>query len=409
MKVQEKRANMGNYAQAGLRRDGTKAGWSLGRDYYKDPTIFEREKEKIIYDSWIFAGHVSQIPNKGDYFLYRLLDESAIIVRTSDSSIQAYYNVCRHRGSQICKEDKGTLQRFTCPYHAWTYKLDGSLMSARGMPEDFDRGESSLHVCAMEIIGGMIFVNFSDTPDSLDKAREDLAEPLAMYDFEHMKVAVHKNYQINANWKVTLENYQECYHCSPSHPEYALMHTLTVDEDRFDKLQGPMMSRMEVCGIKHMEIDKQFNKKVKGQEQYAYSRYALFEKYKTGSKSGEPVAPLLGDLKGFDNGASDINIGPLTYYLIYNDHAVVYVFTPTAHETSQCDLYWLVRGDAEEGTDYSIKDLTWLWHTTILADERIIIDNQKGINSRKYKPGPLAKMEYLIDKYVSWYLDEMEI
>ena len=409
MKIQEKRANMGDYSQAALRRDGSKTGWSLDRKYYKDPSIFDREVEKIIYDSWVFAGHVSQIPNVGDYFLYNLLDESAIIVRTSDGSVQAYYNVCRHRGSHICKEAKGTVKRFVCPYHAWTYKLDGSLMSARGMPEDFDRGENGLHDCAMEVIGGMIFVNFSDSPESLENAKRDLAEPLEMYDFENMKVAAHKNYQINANWKVTLENYQECYHCSPSHPEYALMHTLTVDEDRFDKLQEPMMSRMEACGVKHMEIDKQFDNKDAGQEQYAYSRYALFEKYKTGSKSGEPVAPLLGNLKGFDHGASDINIGPLTYYLVYNDHVVVYVFTPTGFETSQCDLYWLVRGDAEEGKDYNVEDLTWLWHVTILADERIIIDNQKGINSRKYRAGPLAKMEYLIDKYATWYLGELEI
>jgi Rieske 2Fe-2S family protein len=232
---------------------------------------------------------------------------------------------------------------------------------------------------------------------------------MEMYDFENMKVAAHKNYQIKANWKVTLENYQECYHCAPSHPEYALMHTLKVDEDKFDALQGKMLSRMDACGVKHMEIDQQFTLKEKGQEQYAYSRYALFEKYKTGSESGEPVAPLLGQLKGFDHGASDISIGPLTYYLAYNDHVVVYVFTPTGHETSQCDLYWLVRGDAIEGKDYNVEDLTWLWHVTILADERIITDNQNGINSKMYEPGPLAKMEYIIDRYADWYLDALEL
>lgn len=409
MKIQEKRINMGNYDEVGLRHDGTEAGWSMGRKYYKDPDIFEQEKEKIIYDSWVFAGHLSQIPNVGDYFLYSLLDENAIIVRSSDGTVNAFYNVCLHRGSHICKEEKGSIKRFTCPYHAWTYKLDGSLLTARGMPEDFDRSEYKLHSVAMEIISGMIFVNFSDNPDSLDNARRDLAGPLEMYDFENMKVAAHKNYQIDANWKVTLENYQECYHCSPSHPEYALIHTLTVDEERFDKLQEPMMSRMGACGVKHMEIDAQFENKGEGQEQYAYSRYALFEKYKTGSKSGEPVAPLLGNLKGFDHGASDISIGPLTYYLAYNDHVVVYVFTPTGHETSQCDLYWLVRSDAEEGKDYNVDDLIWLWHVTILADERIIVDNQKGINSRKYAPGPLAKLEYIIDRYIGWYLDALEI
>lgn len=400
---------MGNYAQAAPRRDGSEAGWSLAQKYYKDKSIYEREVEKIILNCWVFAGHVSQIPHTGDYFLYNLLEESIIVVRTADGSVQAYYNVCRHRGSHICKEDKGNVGRFTCPYHAWTYKLDGSLMTARGMPDDFDKSKIKLHDCPMEIVGGMVYLNFSDTPDSLENAKRDLAEPMEMYDFENMKVAAHKNYQIKANWKVTLENYQECYHCAPSHPEYALMHTLKVDEDKFDALQGKMLSRMDACGVKHMEIDQQFTLKEKGQEQYAYSRYALFEKYKTGSESGEPVAPLLGQLKGFDHGASDISIGPLTYYLAYNDHVVVYVFTPTGHETSQCDLYWLVRGDAIEGKDYNVEDLTWLWHVTILADERIITDNQNGINSKMYEPGPLAKMEYIIDRYADWYLDALEL
>lgn len=391
------------------RADGSKSGWSLPREYYKDPAIFEREKEAIIYNSWIFAGHQSQIPKKGDYFLFNLLDESIIIVRKNDEDVAAYYNVCRHRGSHVCKEQKGNAKRFVCPYHAWTYKLDGSLLAARSMPDDFDKDEISLHKCAFEIIGGMIFVNLSDNPEKLDNAIRDLAPALEMYDFKNMKVAAHKNYPIAANWKITLENYQECYHCAPSHPEYALSHTLKVtDPEKFDELQKPMQSRMEACSIIDHEVYYQFSEKEKGQEQYSYGRYALYEKYVTGSEDGKPVAPLLGQIKGYDHGASDFGIGPLTWMLAYNDHVVVYVFTPTSHETSACDQYWLVRSDAEEGVDYDLDRLTWLWNATTLADERIITDNQKGVNSKKYTPGPLADMEYIIDDLIHWYLDALE-
>jgi len=94
--------------------------------------------------------------------------------------------------------------------------------------------------------------------------------------------------------------------------------------------------------------------------------------------------------------------------LAYNDHVVVYVFTPTSHETSQCDQYWLVRADAEEGKDYDLDRLVWLWDVTTRADERIIVDNQKGVNSKKYVPGPLSNMEYLIDDLIYWYLDTLE-
>ncbi len=389
------------------RLDGSTKGWSLSRNYYKDPAVFEREKNAIFYNNWIFAGHNTQIPEIGDFFNFKLLDESIIVIRTSDDSIGAYYNVCRHRGSQICKESSGSTNRFVCPYHGWVYDIDGNLNGEREMPEGFNRKDIKLHNCNIELIGGMIFLNLSDKPTSLENAKTDLADAMEMFDFENLKIAAHQNYQIKANWKLTLENYQECYHCALSHPEYALSHTLKVGTDKFTKLQKPMEQRMEACGIKKIFVDKQFDAQEEGQEQYAYGRYALFDKYKTGSEDGEQVAPLLGNIKDFDHGASDFNIGVFTYFLVYNDHAVIYVFTPTDHETSACDVYWLVRKDAEEGKDYDVEKLKWLWHVTTLADERIITDNQLGVNSKKYAPGRLSNMEYLVEKFIVWYLKNL--
>ncbi len=107
-----------------LRIDGSKKGWSLPQSYYKDPDIFELEKKAMIFNTWMFAGHASQIPNPGDYFLFNLLEESAIIIRSDDGSINAFYNVCAHRGSHICKEQSGNAKRLVCPYHAWGYDLE---------------------------------------------------------------------------------------------------------------------------------------------------------------------------------------------------------------------------------------------------------------------------------------------
>jgi Rieske 2Fe-2S family protein len=405
--VQEKRSDMGAYDAQEPRADGSAPGFSLPRTYYKDPSIFEQEKTSILYNTWIYAGHASEIPDRGDYFVFSMLDESAIIVRTESNRITAHYNVCRHRGSTICKESCGNAKRLTCPYHAWTYNLEGQLVSARDMPDGFDTSDITLHPCAIDVIDGLIFVNFSDKPTALDEAKRDLADPMDIYGFANMKVAAKKHYPIAANWKVTLENYQECYHCAPSHPEYAQSHTLKVESDRFDALQKPMLERMAACGIRHYEVDRQFDAYVEGQEQYAYSRYALFEGFKTGSRDGNPVAPLLGSITGYDHGASDISIGALSYFLAYNDHVVTYVFTPTGHETSACDISWLVRNDAVEGQDYDLERLTWLWDVTTQADERIIVDTQRGINSRKYQPGPLSKMEFLIERYIKWYLAEL--
>ena len=125
----------------------------------------------------------------------------------------------------------------------------------------------------------------------------------------------------------------------------------------------------------------------------------------TGSEDGKPVAPLLGTIRDYDGGATDLQIGPVTFGLMYCDHVVLYRFTPLTPDTADCDITWLVRGDAEEGVDYDKDKLTWLWDVTTHADKNIIERNQQGVNSRFYEPGPLSTMEDYTWKFLSWYLD----
>ena len=134
-----------------------------------------------------------------------------------------------------------------------------------------------------------------------------------------------------------------------------------------------------------------------------YRRYPLYQGYKTGSKSGEALAPLLGSLKGFDGGATDFDIGPLNWFLIYSDHMVGYRFIPRGLQETDIQVVWLVRADAEEGQDYIKEDLTWLWHVTSLDDERIIRHNQSGVNSQYFQPGPLGEMETSIQDFYDFY------
>ena len=383
--------------------------WSLKQEFYKQADIYEREIEKIYMDSWLFIGHHSQIPNKGDYFVYNLLSESVIVIRGKDDQIHAYMNVCRHRGSRICVEEKGNVKRFTCPYHAWTYNLDGSLITAKTLGDGIKKEEFGLHKCQIEVVEGLILLNFSDQPSSLDNLKDELSEPMKMFGFNDLKIAAHKNYPIDANWKLAVENYNECYHCAPSHPEYSQSHTQKLtDIKEYDQSQKKMLDSLSACGMKNIEISADYTSQTSGQEQYAYWRYALFDGYVTGSKSGAPIAPLIGEIKQFNPGASDFNIGPVTFLLAYCDHVVVYVFTPTEHTACQCDVYWMVHGNAIEGKDYDLDELTWLWDVTTKADERIVINNQKGINSRKYQPGPFTEKESSEKKFIRWYLALMQ-
>ena len=383
--------------------------WSLDQKFYKDKEIFNLEIEKIYMNSWLLAGHESQIPNSGDYFLFNLLTESVIIIRGKDGLIRAFMNVCRHRGSHVCLESKGNVKRLMCPYHAWTYNLEGDLVAAKNLSADIDKKNLSLHNCSIELIEGLIMINFSDHPKSIEMMKQDLTAPMQMFGMKDLKIAAHKNYSIDANWKLTVENYNECYHCAPAHPEYAKSHSLKYDEssEEYALAQKPMKETLDKCGMKDYDIAADYDVQIESQEQYAYHRYALFGGYITGSEDGKPLAPLIGDITDYNAGASDFSLGPVSFLLAYSDHVVAYVFTPVTHHTSQCDVYWMVDKDAKEGGDYDLERLIWLWDVTTKADERIIVNNQKGVNSRKYSSGPFSEKESTEKRFISWYLDQL--
>ena len=385
-----------------------RAGHALDQRFYVDPDLYALEIDRIVMRDWILAGHVSELPEPGDFKILTVANESAIVVRGSNGALKAFANVCRHRGSLVCLERRGNVRKFTCPYHGWTYDIDGDLVAARAMPPEFNKAEYSLRKVSIATVHGLIMISFNSAPPTLDNARRDLAEPMGMFGFENLKVAAYKEYEIAANWKLAVENYQECYHCSTAHPEYAKMHTLTIDERKRQRIQQGMLARMESCGVTDISVDNWVDDAAPGDTVYGYWRTALFEGYKTGSKEGAPVAPLLGNLIDYDGGASDMVIGPLSYFLCYSDHVVCYVFTPVDIGNSRCDIYWLVRSDAVEGKDYAVEQLTWLWDITTESDKEIIVNNSKGVKSRFYTPGPLSGMEHTERSYIEWFLDALQ-
>jgi len=385
-----------------------KPGHSLDQRFYTDPEIYGLEIEKIVNRNWILAGHASQLPEPGDFKVLNVAQESAIIVRGKDGELKGFANVCRHRGSLVCLEQEGHADKFMCPYHGWMYDIDGNLTAARNMKDDFDMSTHGLKSVSIGEIHGLILVCFDDNPPSLEGAIRDLEEPMGMYDFENLKLAAQKSYAIPANWKLSIENYQECYHCATAHPEYALMHTMMLDDEKRERASGHMYERMEACGIKDIYINHVDSAARPGEIGYGFARTAMFSKFKTGSQGGQPVAPLLGSITGYDGGQADLSFGPFSFLLAYNDHVVCYVFTPVDHNNSNCEIYWLVRGDAEEGKDYDVDELTWLWDVTTQADKEIIVNNSRGVHSKYYEPGPFSGMEDLERIYIEWILAELQ-
>ena len=136
-------------------------GFTLDQPFYTHPDIFARDFERIISRKWLFADHVSRIPNPGDYFLYEVAGESIIVLRDGEGEVRAFFNVCRHRGSRICTEPEGRAARLVCLYHAWSYGLDGRCIRARGMPDGFDPEPYGLHPCRVRVFHGLIYLCLS--------------------------------------------------------------------------------------------------------------------------------------------------------------------------------------------------------------------------------------------------------
>ena len=381
---------------------------SLPRQFYTSETVYKMDIQHYWNHSWIWVGHINQIPNVGDFLLFDYGYESVIIARDKNNSVNAFLNVCRHRGSRVCIEKSGNTRLFVCPYHAWTYELNGSLRAAREMEENFNTAEYSLKKVNLRIFHGLIFICVADNPPNIDEGLLQLEPLVEPFEFENLKIVHSANYPVAANWKLALENYMECYHCAPAHLEYSRSHSLKDPSSANIELKNCMLKKSMDVGLSGEELHINLLESNNVEMDFYFSRYPLFQGYKTGSKSGEKLAPLLGRLKDFDGGTSDIQIGILNNFLSYSDHVIGYRFIPRSLQITDIEVIWMVREDAEEGKDYNLEDLTWLWHCTSQDDERIIALNQKGVNSNHYVPGPLSNMEWGIKAFHAGYLKQLE-
>lgn len=397
-----------------LAAEAVRPNHALDPYFYRSHLVHDLELEQLIFKSWIYALHESEIPNPGDFQLLEIGEDSLIIARASDGTLHAMHNICRHRGAAVCEDPCGNRSTFVCPYHGWVYNMDGSMRAAREMHvlPDFSPEAHGLKKLQLVAYMGLIFINCD--PDAADflGPLEHLRKPLGAYRLNEAKVAHKQTYRINANWKLVLENYLECYHCATSHRAYAKLHTLKDLEEKVAPLVNAMLERSDaVTGVEGMSTAyRRIYLEAEGFGACSYtSRYGLFDGYLTGSRDGQPVAPLMGDIKGYDGGAGDYQMGPLTFMLNYPDHCVLYRFLPRTLTATDVEIVWFVRGDAEPGVDYQVDDLIWLWDHTTQEDEYIIMRNSKGVNSRFFEPGPYhPEFEETLRDFVHWYLHTLE-
>ena len=395
-------------------------GFSLDRPFYDNEAVFERDMDKLVSKRWLLADHASRIPNIGDYFLFEVGKESIIVIRSSEKRIEAFFNVCRHRGSQICAEAQGNKKRLTCPYHAWTYQLDGRLRPPPQMQADFDPSEYSLHTCHIRELNGFIFLCLSkDSPPDFDAEYSDFAKTLSFHGFENAKVAARRNYPNACNWKLVVENFLECYHCAPAHSEYCSVHS----RDQLLALGAGPGSGSEAAVAKYQPIVDAWTAQTKALghptdmidrdhksiDMAQLVRLPVNDRdYQSETKDGTPAsAVLMGQFKTCDNGFTAISFNPLGYVLASNDFAMVARFTPRTATKTDMEILWLVDENAVEGKDYDVENLIWVWDVTIKQDKVITEANYAGIVSSRYQPGPYSTQEARVETFIKWYLNSI--
>ncbi len=387
--------------------EAQRPGYCLDQAFYTDDTIFDLDMRDVISKQWLFVEHEERLPDPGDLLVYDIGQDSIVLCRNREGRINAFFNVCRHRGSRVCKPNSTHSKRLVCPYHAWTYDLNGNLIVAKQMPDSFRKEEYSLHPCNLEILEGLVFINLdSEGASSFQELRDNLSSFIAPHGLKNAKIAETRNYTINANWKLVVENFRECYHCTPSHPEYS---SINAYVSAGDKKLGGYLPEVQAWIDKHQDLpfEKGFKNFPTALQPHHAWRMPINNGYCTATQDGKPAAPLMGDFEQYDDGETGIFFSPLTYFYLNNDHAVTFRITPIATQATTVTVNWLVNRNAKEGDDYDIDRLTWLWHHTTLQDGEITEGNQQGVNSRWYQPGPYSEREYGSADFTAWYVAKL--
>jgi phenylpropionate dioxygenase-like ring-hydroxylating dioxygenase large terminal subunit len=385
------------------------AGYSLAQPFYGSATVFDADIERVFLRSWLLAGHTSQLPSPGSYFRFDFARESFVVTRADDGRIHAFFNVCRHRGARLCEVEHGQARTLVCPYHAWVYGMDGRLVSARAMPAEFDCAGFSLVPCAVQVLQGLVFVNpLGDGPD-FARVRSDVSPLLQPHRLEETVIAASATWSVRGNWKLLVENFEECYHCGANHPEYSAVAAHARPESTGSEQQlaqyGEYAAAWEerVRGLGHASGVVE-----PGPDQPHWcGRCPLVPGAQSQSKGGERVAPLLGAYTRSDGGVTSLGVYPASFVIVPCDYAVLVQFLPASVERTEVRLTWLVRAGARAGVDYLPEQLTWLWRVTTEQDNRLVELNQLGVESSGYRPGPYSRMEDQCERFVAWYLREL--
>jgi Rieske 2Fe-2S family protein len=259
----------------------------------------------------------------------------------------------------------------------------------------------------VRVVAGLIFVCLANEPPDFSATAHDVTEFLQPHGLDRTRVCRRTVEIIRANWKVVAENFWECYHCAPTHPEFCSVMSYAHAQNNERLLAERRQFELEWEETTRLRGHKVGRVELSDRGLHQGGRVAIRPGFVTQSRDGKPLAPLLGDYTEYDGGITSFMHFPLIWYVVSNDHALLTRFTPVSPLETELELTWLVRDDAVEGPDYDRESVCWMWRVTAEQDKTICENNQRGIMSSRYQPGPYTTPESSVDDFVSWYLRQL--
>ena len=387
------------------------AGTGLAREFYTDSDIFALDLEHIFYKEWLFVAHSAELPQPGSYLTLQIGAYPIVLTRAADDVVRAFINSCRHRGARVCPAATGTASKLVCPYHQWTYQLDGRLFAARQMGPEFDRSQLGLRQLHCETVAGYVFVCLAAEAPDFAPTRQQLQTYLLPHRIADARVAFESTIVEEGNWKLVWENNRECYHCAANHPELARTYpdapTVTSVSGAADEPQ--IVAHWQRC--ESAGLPSQLQLSADGQMRTA--RMPMVGSAVSYTMTGQSaVRRALSDAI-----PRDLNIGalllfhyPTSWSHFLADHAISFRVLPLGPTRTALTTKWLVHREAVESVDYDLQQLTQVWLATNEQDRRIVHENQIGMNFPGYQPGPLSPVtENGVRQFVDWYCSRLEL
>lgn len=399
---------------------GRRPGHSLDAAFYTADDVFAADLELIFGRHWIQVGVEPDVPEPGDAFTVDIGPWSVLIIRDDDMKISAFHNVCRHRGARLVDTEKATVGNLVCRYHQWTYGLDGQLLFAEHMGKAFDKSCHGLKPVHLRSLAGLLFICLAeDPPADFDDVARVMTPYLAPHDIAGCKVVHQSDLIEKGNWKLTMENNRECYHCAGNHPELTIPlfaygfgfspeevdATELLQAQRYDRMVCDLGARWEADGLPSRVVEH-LDDMVTG---FRTQRLPI-----DGSGQSQTLDTkvacrrLLGNLTDPQLGGLSFWTQPNSWHHFMSDHIVTFSVIPLDAHNTLVRTKWLVHRDAVEGVDYDIGNLTGVWEATNRQDADLVELAHAGARSPAYEPGPYSPYtEGLVDQFCNWYVSRL--